>query len=108
MGELEDKLNKILSSPADMSRIMELARNLGGQNEAKTANPDIDAGLLEKASRIMSKYNTSCDKQELLRAMRPYLRYEHRDALDTALRAVKLAHIAKAAMEEYSDDALSR
>lgn len=113
MGELEEKLNKILSSPADMKRIMELARNLGGQDSpAEPSVPDIDGEFLKKASRIMKSCGTSNDKQALLLAMRPYLRYEHRDAIDAALRALKLAHIAKVAMEDAKgggdDNTLSR
>lgn len=43
MSELEDKLNKILSSPADLEKIMGIARSLSGSLGAQT--PTEGAGL---------------------------------------------------------------
>ncbi len=115
MGELEEKLNKILSSPADMEKIMQFARSFGGDapGKDKQSEPDIDPALLKKASKLMREYgDASGGKQALLSAMRPFLREEHRGALDTAMRAVKITHIAKAALSEFSggddDNTVSR
>jgi hypothetical protein len=119
MGELEDKLNSILSSPKDMEKILGLARELsgtlGGSSESdapkspnKTENSnmhgnDIDPNLLKLASRLMSEYSVAGnDKTALVASIKPYLKEERREALDNAVKAVKIAHIAKIALSEFS------
>ena len=107
MGELEEKLNSILSSPKDMEKIMEIARGLSGaepKQEAKTKPPfgEIDPKMLGVMTRLMKEYTTTkSDKTALLSAMKPYVKSENRSALDKANEILKLTRIAKVAFSEF-------
>ena len=48
MGELEDRLNSILSDPGQMEKIAGLARSLMGGESAAPEQSVPDAGLLQK------------------------------------------------------------
>jgi len=116
MSELEEKLNSILSSPAEMEKIMGLARELSGslgarqdtpqggepQAHEQAKSPDgPDARTLRIVSRVMAEYSSqSGDKSALLSAMKPYLREERRAAVDRAAEIAKLTHAARAVLAE--------
>lgn len=111
MGELEEKLNSILSSPKDMEKIMDMARSLSGsmgkqeekKQEQKATLPfgDIDPKMIGLMTRLMREYNTKeHDKTALLSAMKPYVRAENRDALDKAGSVLKMTQLAKIALSE--------
>ena len=112
MGELEEKLNSILSSPKDMEKIMDMARSLSGSlgkqeeksREQKSPLPfgDIDPKMIGLMTRLMREYNTKeHDKTALLCAMKPYVREENRQALDKAGSILKLTQLAKIALGEF-------
>ena len=112
MGELEEKLNSILSSPKDMEKIMDMARSLSGsigkteekKQEAKASLPfgDIDPKMIGLMTRLMREYNTKeHDKTALLSAMKPYVKQENRDALDKAGSVLKITQLAKIALSEF-------
>ena len=115
MGEFEEKLNSILSSPKEMEKILGLARELSGSGGEKAESPppppdnsgilgglgDMDPKLFKVMGRLMGEYtNKSSDKADLVTAMKPYVRAERREALDRALKITKIARIAKIAFSE--------
>jgi hypothetical protein len=128
MSELEDKLNKILSSPADMEKIMGIARSLSGSLGAK--NPadgaaaasapatgsttldlgaltsglkDIDPKIFNLVTRLVGEYTSGKnDKAVLLNAIKPYLKEDRREKIDKAAEIAKLARLAKVALHEIS------
>ena len=121
MGELEDKLNSILSSPEEMEKIMGIARSLSGAagdtappvstghdhapdlTSAASALGDIDPKMFKLMSRVMGEYSSSKnDKTALLTALKPYLKKERHEQIDKAAQIAKLARIAKAAFSEFS------
>jgi hypothetical protein len=121
MGEFEEKLNKILSSPQEMEKIMELARSFSGPDEKneskstpvsnghKTENDPasllsgLDPKLLHIAGKLMGEYShSSSDKTALLTAIKPYLKKERIETLDKAANIAKLARLAKIALSEFS------
>jgi hypothetical protein len=123
MSELEDKLNKILSSPAEMEKIMGLARSLSGSmggaapsdqhTQPAEAAPDLssissalgnlDPKLMRIAGRLVSEYSSNKnDKTELLNAIKPYLKEDRRAKIDRATEIAKLARLAKIAFSEFS------
>ena len=117
MGEFEDALNSILSSPKDMEKIMGLARELSGSagpqswEEPPAQDPgipglgDISPKLLGVLGRIMGELKSGDDgKAALLASMRPYIRPERREALDKALKIARIARIARLAMSELGGD----
>ena len=106
MGEFEEKLNSILSSPKDMEKIMEIARGLSGDKpkneEKKLPFGEIDPKMLGVMTRLMKEYTTTkSDKTALLSAMKPYIKAENRGALDKAGEILKLTRIAKVAFSEF-------
>lgn len=131
MSELEDKLNKILSSPAEMEKIMGLARSLSGSlggtasggdagpvsgegaGAAAPAAPDlagiastlgsIDPKIFRLVTRLAGEYTSGKnDKAELLNAIKPYLKEDRRAKVDRAAEIAKLARLAKVAFREFS------
>ena len=118
MGELEDKLNSILSSPEEMEKIMGIARSLSmGSSEeqnkkGKSTEPDksvsdmfggLDPKMLVRMSRLFGEYShSSNDKSAILRSVMPYLKPERNRQLNQAAEMAKLARIAKIAFSEFS------
>ena len=123
MSELEDKLNKILSSPAEMEKIMGLARSfsgsLGGTPAADGTPPpvqpaldlggitstlkDLDPKIFRLVTRLVMEYSTAKnDKAALLNAIKPYLKEDRREKIDKAAEIAKLARLAKVAMHEFA------
>ena len=119
MSEFEDKLNKILSSPDDLEKIMGMAKSLtgslgakDGEEEPKSA-PDlssigsllgnIDPKMIGLVTRMMGEYSgKSNDKSALISALKPYLKEDRRQQIDKAAEMAKLARLARLAMSEFS------
>ncbi len=122
MGEFEEKLNSILSSPKDMEKILGLAKELsGGENgssekdggtnrneksgDGSGAAANFDPKLLSMLSKLMDGYSSdSDDKTALIAAIKPYVRSERRGTLDKALKIAKISHIARLAMSEFGGE----
>lgn len=127
MGEFEEKLNQILSSPQAMEQIMSLANSIAGapgqQSAAPGAPPDsgpeqspppsaaspaaglgsllsgLDAGAMGKVMELFSVYQQQEDeKAQLLTALRPFLRPERQSKLDQALQITRLSRVIRAAL----------
>ena len=107
MGEFEDKLNSILSSPKDMEKIMDIARGLSAsipKADDMPKNPfgDIDPKMIGIMTRLFKEYTTTkSDKTALLSAIKPYVKSENRQALDKAGEILKISRIAKIAFSEF-------
>ena len=116
MGEFEDKLNSILSSPEDMKKILSLARSLSaddsddtpsraGENEGSSDDSQIDPKLIKAFGRIMSRYSSSGnDKAALLNGIKPYLSEKRQSSLDRAFEILKISKIARIALSEFGGD----
>lgn len=120
MSELEEKLNKILSSPAELEKIMGIAKSLSGSlgtqpSTADGATPtsdlsalassfkDIDPRIFGLVTRLLSEYTSAKnDKTELLNAIKPYLKEDRRDKIDKAAEIAKITRLAKLALREFS------
>ena len=117
MSEFEDKLNSILSDPAQMGKIADMAKSLmGGQSREEEAKekpdrsdfsqePGLDMAAITKISKILSEVkNESDDKTALLKAMEPYLNEKRRAKMEKGVKLLKLARLAKLAMGELGGD----
>ena len=105
MNELEDKLNALLNDPGEMERFASFAKSImGGAEQEKTSEPDIDPGLIKRIGGILggSDAKSSNDKK-LLEAMKPYLSEKRRSKMDRALKIARLASIAATAAELGGD-----
>lgn len=96
MDDLSEKLNSILSDPQSLNRIREMAEGLlSDQKPAQENNVlgDID---ITKIMGIVGKLKNSgsSQREKLLLALRPHLKEERRERLDTAVKILKLIEIA--------------
>lgn len=122
MGELEDKLNTLLSDPDAMAQVMQLAQSLSGSGAPKAENAPpqgappngiptpgdlnamlsqltggLDPQVLARLLPVVSQLNRpeSSDTSALLYALRPFLREKRRDKVARAAQLAKLIHLAK-------------
>jgi len=123
MSEFEDKLNKVLSSPEDMEKIMGLARSLSGskENSGEQKTDDkrsgdgndpsslisslgkLDPKMLGLVGKLFSEYSGGHDdKAALLAAIRPFVKEDRRGQIDKASEIARLAKLAKIAFSEFS------
>lgn len=126
MGEFEEKLNQILSSPQAMEQIMSLANSIAGapgqssDTPAPEAGPEqspsppamgtpagglgsllssLDPGAIGKVMELFSVYQQQEDeKAQLLAALRPFLRPERQSKLDQAMQITRLSRVIRAAL----------
>lgn len=122
MDGIEQKLGAILSDPASMSKLMDLAKGLGlnppDQPEppqesaapesplpSKAALPDLQlpqAAALGSLFSAMGGQGPDDKQTALLKALRPYLRPERQDRLDRAIQTARMVKAAKQAMKQFS------
>lgn len=110
MGELEDRLNSILSDPEQMARINSLAQSLMGGGEASQGAPASggeaagpDSALLGKLGSLLSRQGPDPERQALLEAMKPYLSEKRRSKLERAMRLTRMARLARLAMGDLGN-----
>lgn len=95
MDDLSEKLNSILSDPQSLNRIREMAEGLLGEQKPAENDPfpDIDIGKIMNIVGKIKNSNTS-SREKLLLALRPHLKEERRERVDTAVKILKLIEIA--------------
>lgn len=124
MGELEEKLNSILSSPQEMEKIMGLARSLSGelggeapeqspQQHNNTTNPadmstllgGIDPKMLGTISKLMGEYSRpDYGKAAILNSIKPLLKKERQEKLERGLELARMSKLTRLAMSELGGD----
>ena len=128
MGEFEDKLNSILSSPETMEQIMALAGSIAGGNaEGETPPPEgesagaapsgpepsglgslfsgLDPAMLGKLLPLIQEYQSGNDeKQALLNALKPFLKQESQAKVEKAIQITKLSHVIRSSMQLFRGD----
>ena len=104
VNELEDRINSLLSDPAQMEKLAGLAQRLmGGTDEPPAAEPPPvpDAGLLAKLAASMRAAESEPGRERaLLAAMRPYLSAPRQEKMDRALRLARMAKLAQRVLGE--------
>ena len=116
-GELGERLQQILSDPAQMEKLSAMAKDLFGQagaapagepatpaaaaGQSGTAMPD--AKLLSALGKAFSGASDKSRSTALLVAMRPYMKPEKQEKLDRAMQIARIVHIAGAVVKEYGD-----
>ena len=110
MAELEDKLNALLSDPAQMAQIMQLAQQLSGNMGTAPPPPPqqtpLAVGGLDMASMarflpLLQELNSSNSQvTQLLYALRPFLKQEKQEKIQRAAKLARLIHVGKRALTE--------
>ena len=118
MSDFEDTLNQLLSDPAQMEKLMGVAKTFmgssdGEQNDGAAVHheerlPDaaaalsgLDPKIIGLVGKLMGEYSSGSDKETLLHAISPYLTAERRSRFEKAAEMAKLARLAKTAMSEF-------
>ena len=120
MSELEDKLNSLLSDPAGMAQVMQLAQQLSssmGQSAPqqppepeKPANSGnwgsllggIDAKTISKFLPILQAFSADqSNSMQLLNALKPYLKEDKQSKVERAARLARLITIGKRFLTEW-------
>ena len=114
-GELGERLQQVLSDPAQMAQLTQMAQSLfggaspsqSGEEKPRTERPaDIpqpDARLLAALGKAFSGGGEKSRSTALLVAMRPYMKPEKQEKLDRAMQIARMVHIAGAVAKEYGD-----
>jgi hypothetical protein len=111
VSELDEKLNALLSDPGKMAQVMQLAQQLSGSMGAApsspppTATPSLPDGLdmaaMMRFLPLLQELNhPNQQTEQLLNALRPFLKTEKQDNIPKAIRLARLIHIGKKALTE--------
>jgi hypothetical protein len=112
--DLSEQLRNMLADPAAMSRVMEIAGSLMGQNApAQESAPDADAAasppplpnglpaaMLPQLLGMLSGAAADDPRAALLIALKPYLSDARRERADALIRALGLASAAQKFLSE--------
>lgn len=114
-GELGAVLENVLSDPAQVEKLSQMAKELFGQAGESAGEekkppadtpsapnaPAVDTKLLGALGRAFSGNREPSRSTALLMAMRPYMKPEKQEKLDRAMQIARMAGIAGAVMREY-------
>lgn len=124
MSELQDKLNSLLSDPAGMAQVVQLAQQLSSTMEPSAAptpqsgaptpppspNPPPSTALpggidLSTVSRFLPMLQALSSDQshsmQLLNVLRPYLKEEKQGKVERAARLARLITVGKRFLTEW-------
>ena len=117
MSELEDKLNSLLSDPAGMAQVMQLAQQLSstmGQSPPPPAEKQesggnlgsllggIDPGMIAKFLPLLQALSADqSHSTQLLNALKPYLKEEKQAKVERAARLARLITVGKRFLTEW-------
>ena len=111
MDDIAAQLSQILSDPAQMAQISQLASSLGlGQQEkpepeaAPAGDFGFDMGVLTRLLPLLQQ--SGGRETQILQALRPYLSAGDQARVDRALRAAKLSRLTRLALRELGDGGL--
>lgn len=98
MDDLNEKLNRLLSSPEGLEKIQSVMAALGKEQTAPPPAPDTDKGLpdltlLSKLAPMMSTFGKEDEDTRLLQALRPYLHGEREQRLDDTVKLLRLTKL---------------
>lgn len=124
MSELQDKLNSLLSDPAGMAQVVQLAQQLSSTMEPSAAptpqsgaptpplspNPPpstalpggIDLGTISQFLPMLQALSSDqSHSMQLLNALRPYLKEEKQGKVERAARLARLITVGKRFLTEW-------
>ena len=124
MSELQDKLNSLLSDPAGMAQVVQLAQQLSSTMEPPAAstpqsgaptpppspNPPpstalpggIDLGTVSRFLPMLQALSSDqSHSMQLLNALRPYLKEEKQGKVERAARLARLITVGKRFLTEW-------
>lgn len=123
MSEFEDKLNSLLSDPAGMAQVVQLAQQLsgslgGGESTVLPSSPPptpqadapgpgglpggLDPKLIARFLPLLQAYSRDqSNTMQLLTALRPYLKEEKQGKIQRAARLARLICVGKQFFKDW-------
>lgn len=123
MSEFEDKLNSLLSDPAGMAQVVQLAQQLsgslgGGESTVPPSSPPptpqadapgpgglpggLDPKLIARFLPLLQAYSRDqSNTMQLLTALRPYLKEEKQGKIQRAARLARLICVGKQFLKDW-------
>ena len=123
MGELEEKLNAVLSNPESMAQVMQMAQQLSSnftpQQETPVSTPQappasenpggfgsllggLDPKLVGELLPLLQEYGKSNSQtMQLLYALRPFLKEEKQGKIERAAQLARIIHVGKKFLTEW-------
>jgi len=98
---LEDQLGAILSDPEQMKQISSLAQSLFTQSGPTTEKESNGDSSMLSAIKGAFQSNRQSSSDDLLRAMKPYLRPERQNKIDKAMKITRIVRVAGTVMGQY-------
>ena len=124
MSEFEDKLNSLLSDPAGMAQVVQLAQQLsgslgGGESTVPPSSPPptpqadapgpgglpggLDPKLIARFLPLLQAYSRDqSNTMQLLTALRPYLKEEKQGKIQRAARLARLICVGKQFFKDWA------
>ena len=105
MDDLEQKIQSVLSDPAQMAQVLEMAKSLGitlPEASAPPAEPPETAAQPEppKPDAPPPMGGLAQRQEALLRALEPFLRPARREKIERALQIARLTNLAGGALRK--------
>ena len=123
MSEFEDKLNSLLSDPAGMAHVVQLAQQLsgslgGGESTVPPSSPPptpqadapgpgglpggLDPKLIARFLPLLQAYSRDqSNTMQLLTALRPYLKEEKQGKIQRAAKLARLICVGKQFFKDW-------
>lgn len=107
-GDLGALMQSVLSDPAQMAKITELAQGLMGSDKPSEPAPAQSPAFSDGESKLLSALGASLGggssrSTALLKAMRPYMRAEKQEKLDRALKLTQMVRVVQSVMRQIGD-----
>ncbi len=120
MDNFSEMFNKLISDPAIMNAVSEIAASVSGDNTSpeengttenteQPSNPiqfDIGSILGSLSSAVGDQTALSSSRAELLRALKPFVNRQRSAQIDKALSMLNTASAAKAALKAFGSKKL--
>jgi len=115
MSDFQESLNALLADPAQMEKLVGLAKSIAGDGTQTDGTTDggavggsspldgLDPRMLGMLGKMMSEYSAKSDKQALIAAITPFLKDSRRSKIEQAAQMAKLARLAKLAMMQFGE-----
>ena len=121
MDDLEEKIQAVLNDPQQMQEIFSLARSLGLELPAEGGPPDgkapeppkdmtpqagmpLPGGMSAPVTQLLEQAGKLEKKQEnLLNALKPFLKPARREKIDRAMQSARLSHLAGYALKSRGE-----
>lgn len=94
-----DKIEEILNSPEEMSKILDMAQSImGGNGGENSPAPDVLSGLDPKIiaalGNLMQEFNRNDDRRfQFLNSLRPYMGEKNAPHIDKAVQIMRLSRV---------------